>query len=530
MKSFVGTSYDEVPYMAASFSNTHPEILAVTALLRGLDPAPLSGSRVLELGCARGANLVPMAVSMPGSEFVGVDLSPRQIEEARNMAAAIGVPNVAFHAMDLREIDESFGQFDYIVAHGLYSWVPPEVQEATLEICAKRLSPRGIVYLSYNTFPGWHVSMMFRDMMMYRTRRITDPAERLREARGFMQFLAASARPADSLWAMMLRDEAEYLADANDWYLLHDDLEGENNPVYFSEMVERAAQHGLQYVTEERWGTPDEILSPETWKILDRFATDRVEREQYLDFIRNGRFRRSLFCHAGVPIATGPVPDRLERCRFRTRVRPVDPSADPFAPGEEGFVGDGGLSLTSGDVRLRALLHALYEQWPGTLDFAGATDVLGEAVRRSTGGAPPPRPVLGRMLHQALLAQLLSPHLTDTPIAVAVPERPVVRPVARYQAGLPELVTNILHQSLDLEPLDRLVLPLLDGTRTAADVAAAIAAALAEGRLAPTSTGKPPEEGGGEETAPQAAEEPKSAAEMAEISLRRLTASCYIVG
>jgi methyltransferase-like protein len=134
------------------------------------------------------------------------------------------------------------------------------------------------------------------------------------------------------------------------------------------------------------------------------------------------------------------------------------------------------------------------------------------------------------MLHQALLAQLVSPHLTDTPIAASVPERPVVPRVARYQAGRPELVTNILHQSLDLEPLDRVVLPLLDGTRTAADVTAAIAAALAAGQLAPTATGKPPEEGGEEETAAQAAEEPKGATELAELSLRRLTASCYVLG
>ena len=95
-------------------------------------------------------------------------------------------------------------------------------------------------------------------------------------------------------------------------------------------------------MTEERWGTSDEILSPEVWKILDRFATNRIEREQYLDFLRNGRFRRSLFCHAGLPLATGPVPDRLERCRFRALVRPVDPAADPLAPGEEGFAGEGG--------------------------------------------------------------------------------------------------------------------------------------------------------------------------------------------
>ena len=520
MKGFAGTSYDEVPYMAASFSNTHPEILAVTALQRGLDPPPLARARVLELGCARGANLVPMAWSMPGAELVGVDLSHRQIDEARAMAKAVGVSNVAFHAMDLRDLDESFGTFDYVVAHGLYSWVPPDVQEAVLEVCARRLSPNGIVYLSYNTFPGWHVSVMFREMVLYRIRRIAEPAERLRETRSFLRFLADTARPEASLWAILLKEQADYVEQASDWYLLHDDLEGENNPVYFSEMVERAAQHGLQYVTEERWGTADEILPPEVWKVIDRFAADRVEREQYLDFIRNNRFRRSLFCHAGIPIAHGPVPDRLERCRFRTRVRPVDPSADPFAPGDEGFVGDGELSLTTSDVRLRALLHVLYDLWPGTLDFAATTHVLSEASRRSSGGGAPPPAVLGRMLQQALLAQLVSTHLLDIRIATELPEKPDSPPVARYQAARGDLVTNLFHQSLDLEPLDRFVLALLDGTRTRADVEAAVAAAVAEGRLAPTASGKAAEEG----------EEAKDAAELADLSLKRTVASCYILG
>lgn len=519
MKEFAGTTYDEVPYMAASFANTHPEVLAVTALMRGLDPPPLAGARVLELGCARGANLVPMAGSMPGARFVGIDLSRKQIEEAEALAAATGTTNVTFHAMDLRALDESFGEFDYIVAHGLYSWVPPDVQEAVLEVCVRRLSPRGIAYISYNTFPGWHLSVMFREMMLYRTRKISDPAERLREARGFIRFLADSAKSDGSLWSVLLAEQATYVEQAQDWYLLHDDLESENNPVYFSEMVERAARHGLQYVTEERWGTSDEILPPEVWKILDRFATNRIEREQYLDFIRNGRFRRSLFCHAGLPLAPGPVPERLEKCRFRTLVRPVDPAADPFTPGEEGFAAEGGLSLTTSDVRLRSLLHVLYAVWPGTLDFPAATHVLAEAARRADGEAPPPA-VLGHLLHQALSARLASTHLLDIRIAVELPVKPEAAPIARHQASRGESATNLLHQSLDLDPLDQLVLALLDGTKTRDDVEAAVVEALAAGRISPTESGRPP--AGDERT--------ETAAHLADLSLSRLLASCYILG
>ena len=361
---------------------------------------------------------------------------------------------------------------------------------------------------------------MFRDMMLYRIRKISDPAERLREARGFMRFLADSGMRDDSLWSILLREQATYVEEATDWYLLHDDLEEENNPVYFSDLVEAAARHGLQYVTEERWGTPDEVLSPEIWKVLDRFATDRIEREQYLDFVRNGRFRRSLFCRADVKIASGPIPERLERCRFRTRVRPTDPAADPFAPGEETFVGDGGLSLSSSDVRLRALLHVLFDVWPRTLDHDAATHVLAEAARRSTGEPPPPLPVLQRMLQQALLAQLVSTHLVDAPIATALGERPAATPIARYQAAHGHLVTNLFHQSLDLEPLDRFVVSRLDGRRTLEDVEAELAATVAAGALAATGAGGPGE-------APAA---PQAVPELLRRSLSLLLTSCYILG
>ncbi len=519
MKGFAGTSYDDVPYLAASFSNTHPEVLAVTTLLRGLDPPPLATARVLELGCARGMNLVPMAWSMPSAEFVGVDLSRRQIEEARELASAVGATNVVFHAMDLRNLDESFGQFDYIVAHGLYSWVSPDVQDAVLEVCSKRLSPDGILYLSYNVFPGWHTSVMFREMMLYRIRNIPDPAERLREARAFMRFLADSRKSDGGLWSILLEEQASYVEGAEDWSLLHDDLEAENNPVYFSEMMERVARHGLQYVTEERWGTPDEILAPEVWEVLDRLATNRIEREQYLDFLRNTRFRRSLFCHAGLSLARGPVPDRLERCRFRALVRPLDPSADPFAPGEERFAAAGTRIVTTGDPRLRTLLHALYDVWPGTLDYESATRVLAEAARRS-GGEVPPLPILGELLHKAVVAKTVAPHLLAIPIATVLPERPVAVPISRHQASRGQLPTNLLHQPFDLEPLDRFVLPLLDGTRTMGDVEGAIVEALSAGHLSPTETGRPPEAG----------ELPESPARLADLSLNRLLAGCYILG
>ena len=513
-----GSEYDEVPYLASSFANTYPDALAVAALMRGLDAPPLAGARILELGCARGANLVPMAWSMPDSEFVGVDLSRRQIEAARERAAAAGTSNVTFHAMDLRDVDESFGAFDFVIAHGLFSWVPREVQEALLTVCSRRLSPNGIVYLSYNTLPGWSTGLMFREMVLYRVRGIADPAERLREARSFLRYLAGAARPKETIWAAMLDEHASYFERGHDWYLLHDDLEAENDPVYFHEMVARAEMHGLQYVTEERSLSSGEVLPPEALRELDRYAANRIEREQVVDFACNRRFRRSLFCRAGRPLPSGPTPGRLAACRLRTPVKPVDPSADPLSPGAERFLGLDGLSLESSDPRLRALLHVLHGVWPGSLDHASATHVLAEATRR-TGGEEPAPELLDRMVYQAVLGQVVSAHLLDPPLAARLPERPFVSPVARYEAAAEEPVTHLLNGSSELDPLDRFVVRLLDGTRTRDDVAAALREALEAGRLEPTATGG----------AAGPDEEPMAAGELADLALARLLAGCYIL-
>ena len=123
--------YDAVPYPARAFPSSHPQHLATVATLLGLRPPSLEDCRVLELGCATGGNLVPMADDLASGRFVGLDLSHVQIEAARTAARKAGLKNVEFRCQDLL----GFGapgapgggpaeSFDYIIAHGLYSWVP----------------------------------------------------------------------------------------------------------------------------------------------------------------------------------------------------------------------------------------------------------------------------------------------------------------------------------------------------------------------------------------------------------------------
>ena len=190
MSQVEGLSYDQVPYPSLSHANTHPDNLAVMAILAGLHPAPLEKCRVLELGAASGGNLIPMAYGLPHSQFLGIDISGVQIAEGKQKVQELGLTNLQLEQMDILDFSEDLGQFDYIIAHGIFSWVPPEVRESLIEIYRTHLAPQGVGFISYNTYPGWYMINIARDIMRFNTRGIEDPQKRATEARSALQFYA----------------------------------------------------------------------------------------------------------------------------------------------------------------------------------------------------------------------------------------------------------------------------------------------------------------------------------------------------
>ena len=190
MSDMVATAYDEVLYSSYAFSQTHPDRLATLATLFGMNPTPVTQCRVLELGCGDGSNLVPMAYGLPGSEFVGVDLAARPIATGQEMSKTLGLKNITLHPLDVMTVTPDFGQFDYIIAHGLYSWIPPAVQEKVLSICQENLTPNGIAYVSYNTYPGGHLRQMVRGMMRFHVRHLTDATQQITQSRALLKFLS----------------------------------------------------------------------------------------------------------------------------------------------------------------------------------------------------------------------------------------------------------------------------------------------------------------------------------------------------
>lgn len=264
-------AYEAVRYTTYPRIETHPDRLAAVATLAGMSPAPVQRCRVLEIGCGDGGNLVPMAYFLRDSEFLGVDLEPSAIAEGKQLARELKLRNVELRAADFRDLQHEAGTFDYILAHGLYSWIPQDARDSLMALCAERLAPQGVAYISYNTWPGRHERHILRQMLIYHHLRPFDPPRRrLKEAR---KLLAAIGTPV-----------ARQMAESSDDLLFHDDLASINDPVWFRNFAAHAALHNLQYLGDAGPGR--------------RLPGD----EQYFDFVAMRAFRQSLLCRAEVPL------------------------------------------------------------------------------------------------------------------------------------------------------------------------------------------------------------------------------------
>jgi methyltransferase-like protein/cyclopropane fatty-acyl-phospholipid synthase-like methyltransferase len=471
MANIQGTSYDEVPYMSYAFWECHPDRLATVATLHGLTSPDITKSRVLELGCASGGNLIPMAVAMPDASFVGVDLSPRQIDDAKAIVKAVGLKNITLKAMSITEVGPDLGKFDYILCHGVFSWVPFDVQEKILSICAGSLTDEGFAYVSYNTYPGWHFSSMIREMMVYHVRSIPDGKQRVQESRNFLEQLARSFPEKETHYAQSIRLEVERLRAQTDAYLLHEHLEEINQPMYFYEFLERASAHKLRYVGEARFRTHVESQPPEVQAAVQHWAPDDVlKQEQYLDFLRNRTFRRAVLCHVSREVKRPPKPENVQNLSAMALAAAVSPVPDLFTSAPEEFrTGDGQMRLSSPSPLIKVALQTLSEKWPRCVPIPELKSLVYD--RLDAPPIPNPAPVdRSKLAFEHAMLKCYSAGMiefvTYEPSFVReVSAKPVASPLVRQQAESGRRVVNMRHRNVELTEFERLVVRQLDGER-----------------------------------------------------------------
>jgi methyltransferase-like protein/SAM-dependent methyltransferase len=456
------TSYDAVPYSVGAFPQTRPERLATVGTLFGMRPAPPARCRVLELGCAAGGNVIPMALADPASEFVGIDLSARQIADAKATANELGVSNLDLRAMSILDVGDDFGTFDYILCHGVYSWVPPDVQDKIFQVCSEHLAPQGVAYVSYNCYPGWHARGAIREMLWYHTEQFADPAVRIRAARGLLAFLARFA-PDEGGYGKLVHQELALLLMTPDTYLLHEHLEEFNEPLYFHQFMDRAAQKGLQYLGETYVGAMVAgKFGPEGEKILRQISPDLLHMEQYMDFLRNRMFRQTLLCHSAAKLDFTLRPEAVEGFFIASQVKPAVP--DKAGEDAESFGATGKATLTTSDPLMKAVMHCLAEHDPLPLRFDGLLTAARTRLGRSDAGtAVDERRQLATRLLNCYLSGVVDFSLSVSSFVGKVSEFPVASPYARLRAREGGKVVNLRLENVVLSAPSRLVLQHLDG-------------------------------------------------------------------
>lgn len=463
------TDYDQVRYPCHTYEQTHPEHLYVLGRLHGLTPAHPANCRVLEIGCGDGGNLVPMAWQYPESRFFGFDLAGTSIADGAARVTNLGLANLELRHLDLMEFPDSDGPFDYIIAHGFYSWVPEPVRERMLELIRRILAPQGIAFVSYNAYPGSHIRGMIRDMVLFHVNRAPDAQTKLQQASAFLGFMEQGMVGTDE-HGRLLKAEVARVRGFNPAHFFHDDLAVTNQPFYLHEFAARAEARGLQYLTDADFpSTQDSRLAPEVRELLAQLGSV-VLREQYLDFLRCRRFRQTLLCHAEINREHPQNPRCLREFWLAGQVTATPGRSDEWTS-------PGGARLRSPHPVARAALTALGAQWPGRWNFSG----LAGAVEKETGG---PREavedLLDKVLWEAFTSGMIHAWPDKEPFASKLSQRPAASSLARKLLQDGDSVVTMLHGNVTIgDAAGRTLISLLDGTRDAAALTEALAASPA---------------------------------------------------
>ena len=295
-------TYDELLYKSNPFNYTIPALLEAQGKLFGLTPKDSRKARILELGSSFGGNLITQALYNPEAEFVGVDLTAEQVKKGNEVIEKIGLKNIKLIEKNILDVNEDFGKFDYIIVHGVFSWVPKDVQDKIVKICNENLTEEGIAYISYNTYPGWKEPDKIREMMIYANKYFPDISLGDKNQRGkvFISIVAEQMKSYKDI-AEKKGDfikQIEEVVGMQDYYVAHEYCEDINSALYLNEFVDLIKKGNLEYISDVALRLS--IISTYNKDTVDKLQQlsqgDHVIKEQCLDYILDTKFRRSLVC------------------------------------------------------------------------------------------------------------------------------------------------------------------------------------------------------------------------------------------
>ena len=471
------------------FMQSHPAHLRTLANLFGIkDAAAIAKAKILELGCGSGGNLIPMAYEYPNATFVGVDASADKIALAKKQAKEIGLKNIEFKALELKNVDKSFGVFDYIIAHNIFSLVGPKDQDAILDICTKNLTPAGVAYVGYNTLPGWNVVRSIRDMMRYHAEIFVENQDKATQSRLLVDFIKNATKDTNTPYANILQNEAAALANYTDNQLIEHLLDEKNTQFYFHEFMTKARKHELQYLADANLASM--YIGNLSDDVAARLAEvgDIVRTEQYMDFIVNRRFRATLLCGQNVQLKRDISFDDMKDFYLSIYVAPekalteVDLNRADETLNFSLYSLNGQTVLSTSSPAMKAILYA-FAASPTQMKVAELVEDAKKKLKNMT--ADQIKQEFEFNAPRLVLSGYLNISAEPKKFVTNISEKPQISDVARAQASTPEMfwVTNMRHERYPLNILEKYLIALMDGKKTKSQIVDALASHVKKGDL-----------------------------------------------
>lgn len=439
------------PYKTFARKETHPARMGALARLSGIEAADSNECRVLELGCGNGGNIIPMALANPRSTYVGIDRERGLIETGRQICSDLGLGNIELIAADIAEYQPEASAFDYIICHGVYSWVSSDLQRRILEVVKRCLAPHGVCFVSYNTLPGWRQRGVLRDIFQVGALHAGGNDEESRYAAGMQLLSKLTSEP--TMLPTYVTEAAARLATSEPSYVAQEFLGDYNSPVLFIDFMRGAQELGLQFLSEARVVMmSSEDLSPELNSLLDSFGEDLWMREQVLDLIRNRTFRETLLCHDSIVVNRGLSVRAFKELVFITNYIPLEPSSNENSQESRFKERSSDREIVAPHGECERLLRVIGERGP-----------LGVAFSELQGSLGAPLGFSETELTRALVTLWKTGFVDACQRVLCLPcNEARATPLARAQALSGEKVATPLHESFDLPRLERRALGRLE--------------------------------------------------------------------
>jgi SAM-dependent methyltransferase len=351
--------YDELPYCAFPVEWTAPERLALASLLHGGPRLPLERYRVLELGCANGANLLPMSWYRQHAEFTGLDSSARQIALANDSRDKLGLKNLHFVHGDFRSaVDQLEGPYDIIMAHGVFSWVADDARDAMLEMCTSLLTPDGLLYLNYNAHPGWTVRGMVRDFLLQQTVSASSLKERAELCREISARVISPLKEHEHAFTKLMANEFTLVINQSPEYIAHEYLSPANRAYWRKEFFDVLQRFGFSFIADADFNSMSNRITESYADLMKQSDLDDSAAGDSADLMCYRQMQSPVLTHS--PLTSSPCTlEEFSNLFIASKLVSVDDKGE-----HPTFRGPSGEDIEITHHRFSEILKDLQPIWP----------------------------------------------------------------------------------------------------------------------------------------------------------------------